>query len=130
MGTKITDSEYLKLTDLAYLAFKTSDTVYSSLDILFSSRKEILKDADASGAIESNNANGKNENILWAESQEEYWEAKKTYFGDKFLNSWKVLAVGDNNTASGFFGVAFQNVNTGEVVFSFRGTENQLEVSN
>lgn len=39
MGTKI--------TDLAYLAFKTSDTLYSSLNILFSSREDILKDADS-----------------------------------------------------------------------------------
>ncbi|MBN1468768.1 MAG: hypothetical protein JW924_08590, partial [Fusobacteriaceae bacterium] len=105
------------------LAFEKSDTFYSSLDILFSSREDILKDADASGKIDTNNANGKDENELWEESQEEYWEAKKTYFGDDFLKTWKVLAVGDKNSTSGFFGVAFQNITTGEVVFSFRGTE-------
>lgn len=123
MDTKITDSDYLKLTDLAYLAFKEEDKQRDTLADLFSSREDILKDADASGTIDNKNSNGNNENILWAESQKEYWEAKKAYFGDEFLNSWKVLAVGDNNTASGFFGVAFKNVNTGEVVFSFRGTE-------
>ena len=119
MDTKITDSEYLKLTDLAYLAFSNSRDKDLSIWDIFKNRQDILKDADASGTIDDKNSNGDNENTLWVESQKEYWEAKKTYFGDEFLNSWKVIAVGDNNTASGFFGVAFQNVKTGEVVFSF-----------
>lgn len=56
-----------------------------------------------------------------------------TYFGSSFLNEWKVYAVEDQNQVAGgtgFFGVAFQNTKTQEVVFAFRGTEgdNPLEI--
>ena len=47
MGTKITDIDYLKLTDLAYLAFSDSTDKDKTIEYIFSSREDILKDADA-----------------------------------------------------------------------------------
>ncbi len=47
MGTKITDIDYLKLTDLAYLAFREKDSEKKTIAEIFSSREDILKDADS-----------------------------------------------------------------------------------
>jgi Ca2+-binding RTX toxin-like protein len=120
------DNEYLKLTDLAYLAFKNDDKKFKNILDIFNKREEILIDADASGEIETCNVKGEDEKKLWQESQRAYWDAKKTYFGEEFLTKWKVISVCNNNnkgTGIGLFGVAFQNLETDEVVFSFRGTE-------
>lgn len=42
---------------------------------------------------------------------------------DKIKNDWKIIEYKNNNESNGFVGVAFQNVNTDEIVVGFRGTE-------
>ena len=41
----------------------------------------------------------------------------------EIANDWQLIAVQDNNTESGFYGLAFQNITSKEIVFSFRGTD-------
>jgi hypothetical protein len=38
---------------------------------------------------------------------------------DKIKNDWKIIEYQNNNESNGFVGVAFQNVNTDEIVVGF-----------
>ena len=125
MDRQITDRDYLKMADLAYLPFVKGD-IGKSIQTVFANRPDIKRDKNCNGDVD--------EKKEWAHILQEALTSKdNTYFGSSFLNDWKVYAVEDQNQVAGgtgFFGVAFQNTKTEEVVFAFRGTEgdNPLEI--
>ena len=127
MDRKITDRDYIKMADLAYLPFVTGDAG-KTIGTIFGNRPIILQDTNCNGEPDDD------EKKEWEHILHEIMTSKNnTYYGSDFLNEWKVFAVDDQNQVAdgtGFFGVAFQNTETEEVVFAFRGTEggNPLEI--
>ncbi len=127
MDRQITDRDYLKMADLAYLPFKDGDRGNTIAEV-FANRPDIKRDTNCNGDVDGD------EKKKWEHILKEVSTAKdNTYYGNDFLNEWKVYAVEDQNQVAGgtgFFGVAFQNIETQEVVFAFRGTEgdNPLEI--
>ena len=111
------------MADLAYLPFKDSDKG-STINEVFKNRPIILQDTNCNGETDEK------EKKEWEHILHEMMTSKNnTYYGNDFLNDWKVYAVEEQNQVAGgtgFFGVAFQNTNTEEVVFAFRGTEGVL----
>jgi hypothetical protein len=55
--------------------------------------------------------------LFISQSNETYskWESEI----DKIKNDWKIIEYQNNNEFNGFVGVAFQNVNTDEIVVGF-----------
>jgi hypothetical protein len=55
--------------------------------------------------------------LFYDQSEGNYlqWESEI----DKIKNDWKIIEYQNNNESNGFVGVAFQNVNTDEIVVGF-----------
>ena len=101
----ISDKEYLVLSDLAYLNFdENKDGTENLYNIFYTeknkSRREELFENERERKIKIENG--------------------KDFFEDT-LSKWKVVTTSKND-ATGFYGVAFQNID-GEVIVTYRGTE-------
>ena len=101
----ITTEQYMALSAIAYIDFTASDKGLNIGSKSIYSKIEAKLDSDNDKTIDSTYANAVNS-----------------------LRSWTLISY-QPNTSSGFAAAAFQNPATGEIVFTFRGTEVSLEDS-
>lgn len=104
----VNTKEYLVLSELAYFDISDSEKqvkkAISDLDYATKFKDESGNDIKVTGHTKA--------------------EFDKIYINNiNEMSNWKVIAHKNSNDDSGFCGTAFKNEITGEIVFSFRGTE-------
>jgi hypothetical protein len=96
----ITENDYRVLAQLSYINYERN----SKGEIITKFKNKKLDDLLINEVFESQNQNGYKK-----------WQSEI----DKIKNDWKIIEYENNNYSDGFVGVAFQNVNTDEIVVGF-----------
>lgn len=106
--SKVSSMEYMVLSDLVYLNFdKNRDGGNKTLyDIFYDEEYKAIKDEILKGNDGIRLRVEKGEDLI-----------------GEILKKWKVVAVKNNQEGTGFYGAAFQNIESEEVVIAYRGTE-------
>ncbi|MCY6355662.1 Mbeg1-like protein [Clostridium sp. ZS2-4] len=105
----VTENEYRVLSQLAYIDF------HKNKDGQYINKEEYIQRPLSKLQI------GK---VFKNQNEKDYskWKDEIT----KIQNDWKIIGYENKNATTGFVGVAYENIDTGEKVIAFRGTEPEV----